>query len=165
MQWSKLSAEDLAGPYVQYLCGSDGMPTYDFDGQIIQTGDKACKWVYYGSISCGEAFSWTAPGGCSGAYVNSGALTIQQMVSDFALDQTLQKKGLTNPMASESPFVEVLYQNMPVPGYAKDGFWGSVKSLFAIFVTVSFMYPVSGMVRELVLEKETKIKEGMKMMR
>mmetsp|Transcript_19382 Transcript_19382/g.36014 ORF Transcript_19382/g.36014 Transcript_19382/m.36014 type:complete len:1964 (+) Transcript_19382:180-6071(+) len=164
-EWSKLSAEDLAGPYVQYLCGSDGMPTYDLDGlTIIPTGVQACKWDYYGYISCGEAYSWTAPGGCSGAYVKSGALTIQQMVSDFALNETLQKKGLTNPMASESPFVEVLYQNMPVPGYAKDGFWGSVKSLFAIFITVSFMYPVSGMVRELVLEKETKIKEGMKMM-
>jgi len=52
----------------------------------------------------------------------------------------------------------------PFPEWKKDGFWGQIKDLFAIFIIVAFMYPVSSMIRQLVIEKETKIKEGMKMM-
>ena len=95
--------------------------------------------------------------------MQSGYIMAQQMVQDYVLGATFEKKGLANPV-SERPFVNFAFQNMPLPSYQKDGFWGSVKSLFAIFVTVAFIYPVSSMIRELVMEKETKIKEGMKMM-
>jgi len=102
---------------------------------------------------------------CTGMYMGSGFLSVQQMVLDFTLNQTVVFKGLPNFAAVAKPLVDIYYQNMPTPAYSKDGFWSQVKDLFAIFTVVAFMYPVSGMISELVAEKEKKIKEGMKMMR
>jgi ATP-binding cassette subfamily A (ABC1) protein 3 len=57
--------------------------------------------------------------------------------------------------------------NSPLTRYARSltgGFWGNVKDVFAIFIIVSLLYSVGNMIRDLVDEKESKIKEGMKMM-
>jgi len=53
---------------------------------------------------------------------------------------------------------------MPTAAYKTDNFQYIISSTLGIFYMLSFLYPVSRIIRALVLEKETRIKEGMKMM-
>mmetsp|Transcript_26423 Transcript_26423/g.39214 ORF Transcript_26423/g.39214 Transcript_26423/m.39214 type:complete len:1955 (+) Transcript_26423:136-6000(+) len=53
---------------------------------------------------------------------------------------------------------------MPTKKYETDDFQYVIASTLGIFYMLSFLYPVSRIVRGLVLEKEDRIKEGMKMM-
>jgi hypothetical protein len=104
----------------------------------------------------------------SPAFGSSAFLSLQQMVNDYAVNRTRIEAGDmtdagTSPLRYAS-FVTVFLSTMPFAEYSADGFWGQIKDLFAIFIIVSFMYPVSSMIRQLVTEKETKIKEGMRMM-
>mmetsp|Transcript_62430 Transcript_62430/g.122842 ORF Transcript_62430/g.122842 Transcript_62430/m.122842 type:complete len:2323 (-) Transcript_62430:80-7048(-) len=64
--------------------------------------------------------------------------------------------NLVNIMASVSL--------MPTSAYKTDDFQYIISSTLGIFYMLSFLYPVSRIIRALVLEKETRIKEGMKMM-
>jgi hypothetical protein len=49
---------------------------------------------------------------------------------------------------------------MPTASYKTDDFQYIISSTLGIFYMLSFLYPVSRMIRALVLEKETRIKEG-----
>jgi hypothetical protein len=49
---------------------------------------------------------------------------------------------------------------MPTAPYQTDDFQYIISSTLGIFYMLSFLYPVSRIVRSLVLEKETRIKEG-----
>eukprot|EP01031_Cornospumella_fuschlensis_P022275 gene22275-27238_t len=53
---------------------------------------------------------------------------------------------------------------MPTASYKTDNFQYVISSTLGIFYMLSFLYPVSRIIRSLVLEKEMRIKEGMKMM-
>jgi hypothetical protein len=52
----------------------------------------------------------------------------------------------------------------PVPAYQTNGFYGTVLGLFAFFFIVVVLFPVARLIRCVVLEKETKQREGMRMM-
>ena len=53
---------------------------------------------------------------------------------------------------------------MPTDDYLSDDFQYVISSTLGIFYMLSFLYPVSRITRGLVVEKEERIKEGMKMM-
>jgi ATP-binding cassette subfamily A (ABC1) protein 3 len=59
---------------------------------------------------------------------------------------------------------DVSFIPFPVPSYSQDNFKDYIGSIFALFLVLSFMWPFSRLVRNIVEEKEKKIKEGMKMM-
>lgn len=40
------------------------------------------------------------------------------------------------------------------------GFWGSVGGFFGVLVVITLLYPVSNVIRNLVLEKEMRLREG-----
>ena len=61
-------------------------------------------------------------------------------------------------------YPEVTLFDFPSPAYTTDGFWAAASNLFPILMIISCLYPVSGVVKSVVWEKETKIKEGMMMM-
>lgn len=54
--------------------------------------------------------------------------------------------------------------DFPAPGYEEAGFWGIVSQFYGIFMVIAILYPVSNVVRSLVMEKEARIREGMRMM-
>ena len=92
-------------------------------------------------------------------YVESGFLLLQATVFDFigsydgADEQGLKKY--------------TRFFSFPSPAYTNVGFWaliGSSGNIFGIFMMCALVYPFAQVVRLLVSEKETKIKEGMKMM-
>lgn len=49
---------------------------------------------------------------------------------------------------------------MPTAAFKSDNFQGVISSTLGIFYMLSFLYPVSRLIRSLVLEKETRIREG-----
>jgi hypothetical protein len=53
---------------------------------------------------------------------------------------------------------------MPTEEYTTSNFQAIISSTLGLFYMLSFLYPVSRLIRALVLEKESRIKEGMKMM-
>jgi hypothetical protein len=53
---------------------------------------------------------------------------------------------------------------MPTLDYLTDNFQFVISSTLGLFYMLSFLYPVSRIIRGLVVEKEQRIKEGMKMM-
>lgn len=67
-------------------------------------------------------------------------------------------------MLIQSTDRDVLVGLMPTDDYKTDDFQYVISSTLGIFYMLSFLYPVSRIIRGLVLEKEERIKEGMKMM-
>jgi hypothetical protein len=52
----------------------------------------------------------------------------------------------------------------PVSGFQSNAFYGTVLPLFAFFFVIVVLFPVSRLIRGVVMEKEAKIREGMRMM-
>jgi ABC-type lipoprotein export system ATPase subunit len=52
----------------------------------------------------------------------------------------------------------------PFRGYTSNGFYGLVLGILSFFFVIGFVFPVSRLIRGLVLEKEMKLREGMRMM-
>lgn len=40
------------------------------------------------------------------------------------------------------------------------GFWGSISAFFGVLVVITLLYPVSNVIRSLVVEKELRLREG-----
>ena len=54
--------------------------------------------------------------------------------------------------------------NFPNPAVTNSGFWGGVGFLFALLMIIALLLPLSNVIKALVQEKETKMREGMLMM-
>jgi ABC-type multidrug transport system ATPase subunit len=95
---------------------------------------------------------------CSSPYLNlwydSGALAVQNLVDSFIISQ-----AAGTPIKLTASVVA-----FPSPGYTEAGFWGQVQSFFPIFMIIAILFSVSNVVRSLVIEKEARIREGMRMM-
>lgn len=87
-------------------------------------------------------------------YSHSGFLTLQLMVDKYIFSHYNNAK--TEVMASIGL--------MPTQHFKSDTFQYVISSTLGIFYILSFLYPVSRLIRALTLDKELKIKEGMKMM-
>jgi ATP-binding cassette subfamily A (ABC1) protein 3 len=87
-------------------------------------------------------------------YSYSGFLTLQLLMDKYIFSQ--YSTSDISVMASVGL--------MPTFDFQTDDFQYVISSTLGIFYMLSFLYPVSRMVRSLVLEKEERIKEGMKMM-
>lgn len=87
-------------------------------------------------------------------YSFSGFLTLQKEVDTFIFAQ----------YSGSQAEVAASIGMMPTSSYETDNFQFIISSTLGIFYMLSFIYPVSRIVRALVMEKELRIKEGMKMM-
>ena len=76
----------------------------------------------------------------------------------------------TSPLAAflknSVPFAPQIVNVLPFPvsAYSQNNFYKTAQQVFGLFFVISFLVPVARLVRGIVLEKETKIKEGMKIM-
>ena len=84
--------------------------------------------------------------------------------SGFSTLQLLMDQYIFAQYTSTTPDVKVSMSLMPTDDYKSDDFQFVISSTLGIFYILAFLYPVSRLIRELVLEKEFRIKEGMKMM-
>ena len=88
-------------------------------------------------------------------YSHSGFLTLQQKVDKYIFS-FYNNNADTKIMASMGL--------MPQADFKSDDFQIVISSVLGIFYMLSYLYPVSRLIRALVIEKEFRIKEGMKMM-
>jgi hypothetical protein len=87
-------------------------------------------------------------------YSFSGFLSLQHAMDTYIFARN------TNTTVTVNASVSL----MATEAFKTDDFQYVISSTLGIFYMLSFLFPVSRMVRALVLEKELKIKEGMKMM-
>ena len=84
--------------------------------------------------------------------------TLDRAVADLGLST----KPLTEPM-SYIPN-EIRVAEFPTEDYTDREFYLKIENVFALILILTFLWPVSRLVRGLVHEKETRIREGMRMM-
>ena len=58
----------------------------------------------------------------------------------------------------------VNFTPFPYFGYNQNGFYGIALQILSFFLVIAYVFPVSRLIRGIVLEKEVKMREGMKMM-
>ncbi|KAL7554951.1 hypothetical protein ACHAWF_018531 [Thalassiosira exigua] len=95
-------------------------------------------------------------GSCTGQYLLNGAVTVQRLVDDWILSDS----GV-NATVAQSGAVFLPY---PTKEYTKSGFYETIGPFAPLLFTLGLLYPVSSTIRSIVLEKELRQKELMKMM-
>jgi len=84
---------------------------------------------------CWGSFGWM--------YTQSGALALQNAVESFLISHEAGRPVVLDNEAYD----------FPSPSYKKAGFWGSVSKFYGIFMIIAILYPVSNIIRSLVIEK------------
>ena len=96
---------------------------------------------------------------CTGSYIYNGFLTTQRLVHDFIMeDSGAKEKGYY--VAEHG----VQYVPFPTEYYVRNGFYAQIAGFAPLLVTLGLLYPVAAILRYIVLEKELRQKELMKMM-
>jgi len=96
---------------------------------------------------------------CTVQYMYNGALTIQRLVDDFIIDDTGAKDLNVNVAENGVSFVD-----FPSNDYIQDGFYAQVSAYVPLLLILGLLYPVAAVARSIVIEKELRQKELMKMM-
>ena len=96
---------------------------------------------------------------CTGKYVYNGAITLQRLVDDWIINDT-GAEALGNKVAENG----VSFVTFPTEEYTIDGFYSIIATFIPLLIVLGLMYPVLNMIRMIVVEKELRQKELMKMM-
>jgi hypothetical protein len=163
---TKYSTDDLSKPqYSGYFWGY----TYSGFASLQQATDQ---FIFYqtendqlrrkaasaAAAGSGQRRLGSASQQAEGGVVNSGIEEISPSSSSSSFEQQqqqvepLREVAIVNIMASLGL--------MPTVAFKSDDFQYIISSTLGIFFMLSFLYPVSRIIRSLVLEKETRIKEG-----
>ena len=84
------------------------------------------------------------------------AVTIQRLINDWILSETKVNVTVAQNSAVFLPF--------PSKEYTKTGFYESIGPFAPLLFTLGLLYPISCTIRSMVLEKELRQKELMKML-
>ena len=91
-------------------------------------------------------------------YLSEGFLQLQKYIGNAMIKWRANKEGMQyNP-------VDVYVRQFPYPEYYVDTFLAKVNIIIPLLFMLTFLYSAGIIVKELVLEKETKIRESMLMM-
>jgi hypothetical protein len=90
-------------------------------------------------------------------YAYTGFSTLQTVIDSYILGQYAPPNQLSGPRGTE---IIASLGLMPTKSFVNDDFQVVISSTLGIFYILSFLYPVSRLIRALVLEKEHRIKEG-----
>ncbi|GAQ79509.1 ABC transporter A family [Klebsormidium nitens] len=105
-------------------------------------------------------------------YALSGFLTLQQVVDSYIIFSSQEDsacRGAPSRLLCSRSFhwnlpEHVAVAPFPTPGYTDDSFQAIAKKVMAVLYLLGFMFPISRLLRHMVLEKEDRLKEGMAMM-
>lgn len=98
------------------------------------------------------------------AYMISGQLPLSDLVNSYVASATCK---IANKCSSDQFVVLNTTGTAGFPSEAAvvNGFWGLVGGIvFSLFMILSLLYPIANVIRSLVFEKESKLREGMAMM-
>ncbi|XP_033114079.1 ATP-binding cassette sub-family A member 3-like [Anneissia japonica] len=82
----------------------------------------------------------------------------------FALDRVITIAQSVNHDPIKAATLSLQMQQFPYPDYREDVFISTIQFLLPILMVLAFIYSSGTIVKELVIEKETRLKESMKMM-
>ncbi|XP_054158739.1 phospholipid-transporting ATPase ABCA3-like [Oppia nitens] len=99
--------------------------------------------------------------GAEPGYQEDGFLTIQHAVAMSVASYITQSPSSSDDIDSD---VTVRMQRFPYPSYIDDIFLLALQFLFPFILMLSFIYPAVNLVKNIVIEKEKRLKESMKMM-
>ena len=156
--------------------GVDGHPYVAAVLQVDQVGSAANGWQWAYTIrlnssqTVGDGDIAGLPDMTQSAYnslhwtyqsdwtqlVQNGEVFFQSFFESYAL--------MTAMGSSSMPSRNLSFTPMPVPPYIQDDFADTVGTFLGLLFTVVFLWPVTRIIKLVVEEKETRIKEGMKMM-
>eukprot|EP00004_Rigifila_ramosa_P026391 TRINITY_DN818_c0_g1_i1.p1 TRINITY_DN818_c0_g1~~TRINITY_DN818_c0_g1_i1.p1 ORF type:complete len:1668 (-),score=437.00 TRINITY_DN818_c0_g1_i1:51-5054(-) len=91
-------------------------------------------------------------------YLESGWASIQFAIDQYIINLEASRNG--NP----APQVSLSFLPFPTPEYKENSFYEALGGILGLFISMAYIWPVSRLVKNIVEEKESKIKEGMKMM-
>lgn len=129
-------------------------PTDKLFETYARTDDESCPIIVGGTPPLGPYGT-----SCTGRYAYNGILTIQRLVHDFIIaDSGAAEAGYSVSDGGVS------YVPFPSEGYVASGFYAQINGFAPLLITLGLLYPVAAMVRYIVLEKELRQKELMKMM-
>lgn len=89
------------------------------------------------------------------SYLSEGFLQLQQLVSQSIIEW--KAGGISDP-------IEVSMRQFPYPPYREDFFLETISAFLPILLVMAFLYSAGIVVKELVVEKESRIRESMLMM-
>lgn len=87
---------------------------------------------------------------------------VGKMLNFFEKDFGIELSPLIEP-ASMIPN-NIRFTEFPTEEYVDRPFYEAIKDVFGLDLILTFLWPVSRLIRGIVVEKETKLREGMKMM-
>ena len=116
-----------------------------------------------------DIFSKPATSSYFYGYAYSGFLALQEVTDEYLMSYakvTADGDDVDTFVASGTPTVDTMVSMSLFPEYSLDAnnFQAIIGTVLALFYMLAFLYPFSRFIRGLVLEKEEKIKEGMKIM-
>lgn len=104
-------------------------------------------------------------------YNQMGYFTLTDFVNSFIASETCWSTGkCPSPSPSGNTAAGYISINtmgavaFPNPKSQTNGFWGAIGFVFALLMIISLLYPLSNVIKSLVQEKESKLREGMLMM-
>jgi ATP-binding cassette subfamily A (ABC1) protein 3 len=96
-------------------------------------------------------------------YHSSGLFTLTNYVNSFISTQTCRSAGFCS--STEQVDVQTVgLIHFPNGEIKEDSFWSSIGPSFALLMILALLYPISNVIKSLVSEKESRLKEGMLMM-
>jgi ATP-binding cassette subfamily A (ABC1) protein 3 len=123
----------------KFILGAAGSPADTATDVIVDRGLFLATW------------------GCAAGWPNStGGSDPSVAPALAALDAFLYSHTLTPQRGRMAPF--------PTPAFHNNAFYSFVSNVFALIFVLSFFVPAFFLIRGIVVEKETKLREGMRMM-
>ena len=95
-------------------------------------------------------------------YIYSGFLTLQEAVDDAIFSMTASRPGLISNATPQA--MNMTSVPFPISAYTENPFYQSVGPLVGFIMVMSTLYPVSRLVKNMVVEKESRTKETMLIM-
>lgn len=98
------------------------------------------------------------------AYLQLGVYTIFDTVNSFIATNTVCQSTGNCQYADNVKINTIGTADFPNVSSLSQGFWSAVGFVFALLIIISLLLPLSNVIKVLVQEKETKLREGMMMM-
>uniref|UniRef100_A0A5K3F685 ABC transporter domain-containing protein n=1 Tax=Mesocestoides corti TaxID=53468 RepID=A0A5K3F685_MESCO len=92
-------------------------------------------------------------------YIKSGFLALQKAVDSAIIDQTGKWLNVSLPYQ-----VEYAFKRLPYPAHLEDMFSVVISQQLSILIVVGYLFPVASLIKRILAEKNTRMKESVRMM-
>lgn len=151
---------------------NEGYPSWDYSVRLNKTYSKNGRSKNSPStVIANIDISRKEPAASSGnsepylqSYTALGIFSLLDTVNSFIATSTACKTT-GNCLSADQVTIETLgTANFPNVETFTQGFWSAVGFVFGLLIIISLLLPLSNIIKALVQEKETKLREGMMMM-